>query len=236
MPGADVAPLRDIGRVSAVLTSALEPLAAPQGIPEHDWMVERAHHSLRHALDALPPSREVDLTEQVLAFPEEHRPTFAQLPRSTVHQDLNEDNLFVPGPHPARVVGVIDFNDAAHTIRVADVAIAAGYAMRRGGAPRANLIEVVRGYEGVRALTGAERSVVFPIAITRLCINWAIWSARAQEQPTVYGQARSRTSWPFIEQIVRQDLHSAQEWVLEQLLSPAATPGGATPGPGRPRS
>ncbi len=236
VPGADAALLQDIGRVSAVLTTALEPLAAPQGIPEHDWLAERAHHSLRHALDALPPSREVDLAEQVLAFHEEHRPTFAHLPRSTVHQDLNEDNVFVPGPHPTRVAGVIDFNDAAHTIRVADVAIAAGYAMRRGGAPLMNLIEVVRGYEGVRALTEAERSALFPIAITRLCINWAIWTARAQERPTAYGQARSRPSWPVIEQIVRQDLHRAQEQVLEQLLSPAATRGGATPGRGRPRS
>lgn len=236
VPGADAALLRDIGRVSAVLTSALEGLAPPEGVPEHAWLAERGHHSLRSALDTLPPSREVDLVEQVLAFHEEHRATYAQLPRSTVHQDLNEDNLFVAGPRPTRIKGVIDFNDAAHTIRVADVAIAASYAMRRGGAPLTNLVEVVRGYEAVRVLTEAERAVVFPIAITRLCINWAIWNSRAREQPTVYGQARSRTSWPFIEQIVGQDLHTAQEWVLEQLLRQSPTPGGDARDRGRPRS
>lgn len=236
VPGADVPLLRDIGRVSAVLTNALEGLAPPEGVPEHDWLAERAHHSLRSALDTLPPSREVELVEQVLAFHEEHRPVYAQLPRSTVHQDLNEDNLFVPGPHPTRVAGVIDFNDAAHTIRVADVAIAAGYAMRRGHAPLTNLVDVVRGYEAVRDLTEAERAVLFPIAITRLCINWAIWSSRAREQPTAYGQSRSRTSWPFIEQIVGQGLHTAQEVVLEQLLRTSPPPGVDEPDRGRPRS
>jgi len=215
LPEAAGALLADMGRTSAVLTAALEPLEAPPGLAPHAWMAEHGEASLERALERMPGSAQVDLVRGVLEFHRRYAAGFAGLPRSTVHQDLNDHNLLVEPDAPDRVRGVIDFNDAVHTIRVADVAIAASYGMRRPGDPLANLVAVVDGYLAVRELTGAEREVIFPIAVTRLCVNWAIWRSRALSRPTAYGDARSRTTWPIIERVLSRGLETAHELVLD---------------------
>jgi Ser/Thr protein kinase RdoA (MazF antagonist) len=212
--------LIDIGRVSAVLTHALKKTRVPTGLPRHKWMAEYGGISLRRALSNLPESFEVDILKEILSFHEKYDSKYQGLPRSTVHQDLNDHNLLVDKRFPDRIAGVIDFNDTVTTIRVADVALAAAYGMLRQPDPVGSFLDVVRGYERSQQLTASERKVIFPISITRLCINWATWRVKELvEGKTVYGSARTRSTWPVIEHIVNLGLNSTQEHVLNSIPS-----------------
>lgn len=160
-----------------------------------------------------PETRRV---QEVISFHEQYKDLYSALPRSVVHQDLNDHNLMVDQT-ASRIVGVIDFNDAVSTIRAADIGIAASYGMRRSGDPLQNFVHVVRGYERIIPLSVAEREVVFPIAVARLAVNWAVWKSRAVTAPTAYGDARSRRTWPVIETVLHHGLETAQVWILNQL-------------------
>lgn len=211
--------LADMGRVSAVLTEALEGLQAPAGLSDHDWIAARSDAALRKSLAVLPASRETEVVEEILAFFEDAAPSFADLPRGVVHQDLNDHNLMVDETG-SRVVGVIDFNDSLETIRVADVAIAASYGMRRPGDPIDHVIAVAEGFDDRLPLTEGEKRVVFPLAVARLAVNWAVWTARAVADPTPYGRARSQATWPVVDAVMRTGLAAGRERVLAALSTP----------------
>jgi 4-aminobutyrate aminotransferase-like enzyme len=123
-------------------------------------------------------------------------PVRASLPRSVVHQDLNDFNvLALPGPDGCHHVhAVLDFADALHTARVGELAVAVAYAMLRTANPLTAAAAVVRGYASAGEVTDAELAVLFPMAAARLCVNAVTWTRRA----TAYGHERMRHTWPAI--------------------------------------
>jgi Ser/Thr protein kinase RdoA (MazF antagonist) len=139
------------------------------------------------------------------------------LPVATVHQDLNTHNVLVNPINPVRVDGVIDFNDTVRTVRVADIAIAAGYAMLVSDKPLEAFVTVVRGYLTQAPLTEGERNVLFPLGLIRLCVNWTTWLARSEGDLTSYAASRMRATWPTIQWVVDAGLERCQRLVIERL-------------------
>src|SRR6185295_9073524 len=81
-------------------------------------------------------------------YQEEVAPRWAKLPAQIIHNDANDYNVLVAGrpDEPDRAVGLIDFGDLVFTARVAEVAIAAAYAMLPAADPLAAAAAVVAGY------------------------------------------------------------------------------------------
>jgi len=132
---------------------------------------------------------------------------FDRLPVATVHQDLNDFNVLVTvqGTGEARIAGVLDFNDAVTTIRVAELAVAGAYAMLRKADPISAFCDVVAGYREVIDMTEEELDVVFPLAAARLCVNATTWTKRTSLQNHRYGEARKQATWPTVLQLAKAD-------------------------------
>ena len=103
------------------------------------------------------------------------------------------------------VSGILDFGDLLDGPKVAELAVAAAYAIRRTSHPLDALETVVSGWTAVRPLTSQECSVIFPIAVARLAVNAAVWSARLASSRGEYGQARMGGSVEAVERCLDLD-------------------------------
>ena len=199
--------LRQLGRVAGEITKAMEGLVQPAGLAAHHWQVTRSPEAIEDSIDAVTEPECRRAVETILGWFRNAAEVFDKLPTATVHQDLNDFNVLVTAPDSgeARLTGVLDFNDAVTTIRVAELAVAGAYAMLRKADPVSVFCEVVAGYREVIEMTKEELDVVFPLAATRLCVNAATWTKRTSNQNHRYGEARKEATWPTVLQISKVD-------------------------------
>jgi hydroxylysine kinase len=196
--------LTELGATAARVTNALKGFP-PSDLPTtHHWDVTRSREAIQECLDADPYLAEESYVHTVLQWFGEIEPLLSALPRSVVHQDLNDNNVLVEirdGGDQA-IAGVLDFNDALFGVRVAEVAITGAYAMLRKDDPLVALGHVVAGYHGVNPLTEDELVVIYPMAVARLCVQALTWTTRGRTNPTAYGSMRMRHTLPTLQRVL----------------------------------
>ncbi len=171
--------------------------------PTHLWDLLAAPRALTAALPSLVESAHQQICEDALAvFHDVIAPTVEELPKGVVHQDLNDFNVLADAAG-TRIAGVIDFADALYTARVCEPAIAGAYAMLRKDDPIAALVDVTAGFNRVLPLTDAELSLIYPLAVVRLAVNAATWTARRDGSTRTYGHARSQHTWQALAHLHR---------------------------------
>jgi 4-aminobutyrate aminotransferase-like enzyme/Ser/Thr protein kinase RdoA (MazF antagonist) len=197
--------LRELGTVAGAVAAALETMAAPDERPEHDWDMTRARDIVDQGLASVEDPTWRGDVEEIMSWFDGIAAQLETLPRQVIHQDLNDANVLVTvdAQGAQRIAGIIDVNDALHTVRVAEIAVCAGYAMLRKPDPLGAAIEVISAFDAVVPLTDEELASVFPLAATRLCMNAVTWTKRVRESGTPYGQARMRDTWPAVHRIAR---------------------------------
>ncbi|MGV9195416.1 phosphotransferase [Microbacterium sp. MC2] len=213
----DAAMLHDLGRISAVLTSHLANIDAPYGRRTHPWRMSHVRAVISDALDLNLPRTVRRQIDGILDFHDHHVPDFGRLPQATVHQDLNRHNVTVDPEDPRAILGVIDFNDAVRTARVADIAIAVASAAYDQEHPLEAMAATAAGYQSVLQLTDAEREALLPLAVSRLAASWLVWARRADGDADSYAGVRMRDTFPVIEQLLDIGLESAQRQLRAQL-------------------
>jgi Ser/Thr protein kinase RdoA (MazF antagonist) len=195
--------LFDLGRVAARLTQALESMPADSLNHSHHWDIRRSREAVD---DALPFVRDpVDrrcVLDLMNGF-DRVRSTLEWLPTGVVHQDLNDFNVLALEDERGRlrISGVLDVSDSLFTVRVAELAIAAAYAMLRRDDPLRAASTVVAGFHSVAPLTEDELAVVYPLAAARLCVNATTWTRRTSESHHPYGHERMRHTWPTLRKL-----------------------------------
>ena len=106
----------------------------------------------------------------------------AQLPRSTIHGDLNTWNILVNDENDD--VKLIDFGDMLWSITVADPAILIAYCLLDTEEDIEIITEALtRGYEQGRHLSDLERRVLFPLAALRLCTSAVVAAKQCKDSP-----------------------------------------------------
>lgn len=202
--------LTDLGATAARVTAALTGFHSASMHTTHHWDITRAAEVIEESLaldPTLPGSADA---ETALRWFARIAPMLDTLPTAMVHNDLNDNNVLVDSRDgEQRVVGVLDFNDALFTVRVAEPAIAGAYAMLRKEDPLTAMALVVGGYHGVAPLTDDELTVAYPLAAARLAVQALTWGLRAQHSPTEYGTRRMQHTLPALHRIVRIDPHDA---------------------------
>jgi hydroxylysine kinase len=204
--------LTELGATAARVTNALNGFPRSALPASHHWDVTRSRAAIRECLDADPYLAGEPYIRTVLQWFDEIEPLLSTLPRSVVHQDLNDNNVLVEtraGGDQA-IAGVLDFNDALFTVRVAEPAIAGAYAMLRKDAPLVALGHVVAGYHGVNPLTEDELVVIYPIAVARLCVQALTWTTRGRTNPTAYGSMRMQHTLPTLQRLLTIDPDDAR--------------------------
>jgi Ser/Thr protein kinase RdoA (MazF antagonist) len=204
--GPTVGALRELGRFCGRIHRAVGGLPRPYGANDHDWSIETMPEVISRALASVTDPvrrRSVNMLTEHFA---RCRHTLAGLPQAITHHDLNDYNVLVdPTDGPMLITGIIDFDDARYSARVADLAIAAGYAMLGQDDPIAALAAVTDGYREEVTLVPGELEVVFPAAAARLCLNATIWTSRSGGIDGSYGNARMSRTWPIIEYLATLD-------------------------------
>ncbi|MEP6620387.1 MAG: aminotransferase class III-fold pyridoxal phosphate-dependent enzyme [bacterium] len=124
----------------------------------------------------------------VARFDEHTAPLLADLQHSVIHGDLNDFNVLVGSGTDLfdlrqRVTGIIDFGDMVHGITVGDLAIAIAYAMLDAPDPLSVMWQMVRGYNNVLPMTGAEMQAVFGLAALRLCMSACLAAYQRSQNP-----------------------------------------------------
>ncbi|MBY4039254.1 phosphotransferase [Rhodococcus fascians] len=183
---------RTAGKIVVGLAGAHED---QQVVTTHGWDLLSAPLTINSVLPMIvdPWQREVALAA-VEMFETVVAPHVAELPKSVVHHDLNDFNVF-GDPVRGRITGVIDFADSLYTARVCEPAIAAAYAMLRKIDPIDTFLDVLSGFDQEVRLNDTEIALVYPLAMIRLVCNGTIWTARRGGPVDGYGTARSQHTW-----------------------------------------
>jgi Ser/Thr protein kinase RdoA (MazF antagonist) len=206
--------LADIGVTAARVTRALDGFESASLHTTHHWDITRSGEVIENALAvdiSLDGSAEARIA---LQWFNRVQPLLSTLPAAMVHNDLNDNNVLV-GERDGNqcVVGVLDFNDALYTIRIAEPAIAGAYAMLRKDDPLTAMGHVIAGYHSVIPLTDDELTVAYPLAVARLAVQALTWSLRGRSTPTAYGAMRMQHTLPTLSRVVQIDPHTASEYL-----------------------
>ncbi|MFD5600118.1 phosphotransferase [Leucobacter sp. NPDC058333] len=222
IPGSNVSELgvvgalyrRRLGALAAEIPESLAPLVdRREGLIEHHWVAVRAGTSIRetwHAVDQ--PDRRALLEEAVRRF-DVIEARLSHLPMAAVHQDLHDFNLLAEraaADGAVRITGIVDFNDAVITVRVAELAVAAVYAALRQRDAFEAFTDVVEGYLAHTSLTDDELTVLYPLAVARLAVNGSTWTARAGQGNRAYAESRMSAAWPALRQLLAVDPEQAE--------------------------
>ncbi|WP_165618148.1 phosphotransferase [Mycolicibacterium porcinum] len=221
-----------LGATAARITAALEGFPPESLRATHHWDVTQVRSAISDCLADAPNLAGMDYVQTALRWFDEVEPALSALPRAVVHNDLNDNNVLVDEQRD-EISGVLDFNDALYSVRVAEPTIAGAYAMLRQADPLRALGQVIGGYHAVTPLTDDELAVVYPLAALRLCVQALTWTSRANTNPTAYGSMRMRFTLPTLRRVLAVNPGEAAAHLRSVAEGSAA--GAATSGVGLPR-
>ena len=202
--------LTDIGITAARVTIALDGFRSETLHETHHWDVTRSAEVIDECLALDPELADNPDIHKALGWFKDVEPRLDTLPKAMVHNDLNDNNVLVEEVDGIqKVAGVLDFNDALYSVRVAEPAIAGAYAMLRKYDPLRAMGLIIAGYHGVTPLTDDELAAAYPLAAARLCVQALTWAVRGQANPTEYGAMRMRHTLPALHRILQVDAQSA---------------------------
>jgi 4-aminobutyrate aminotransferase-like enzyme/Ser/Thr protein kinase RdoA (MazF antagonist) len=215
--------LTELGQVAAQISTALASMPAPAEPITHDWDMRRARAVIDSGVDAVSdPGQRADVDE-VMSWFDTVAPLLDDLPRGVAHQDLNDSNVLVDRDPSGRqaISGVLDLGDALYTMRVAELAVATGYALVRKDDPLRVAELVVAGFNSVAPLTDDELATVFPLAAARLAMNAVTWTQRTAVSHNTHGTKRMRHTWPALAKVARIDPDYAEAALRRACGRPA---------------
>ncbi|WP_053351977.1 phosphotransferase [Leucobacter musarum] len=217
---------RQLGELAARVPLSLAALHGQHaGQNEHHWMAVRAGQSIRETISAVTDLDRRGMVSEALRRFEVIDSQLDDLPTAVVHQDLHDFNLLAErdAAGRTRITGIVDFNDAVVTARIAEVAIAAVYAALRQVDAFGAFSEVVAGYVEAAVAAGtppsdAELAVLYPLAVARLAVNGSTWTMRGCEGNREYAESRMTATWPALEQLLQVTPERA-EWVFRNFTA-----------------
>jgi 4-aminobutyrate aminotransferase-like enzyme/Ser/Thr protein kinase RdoA (MazF antagonist) len=139
-------------------------------------------------------------------FEEEVVPRLGGLRRGVIYGDANDHNVLVsePWPQPRKVVGLIDFGDMHETITVAELAVAAAYALLEQKDPLRAASSVLAGYHRVSPLSEDEFAVMFPLTCARLAVSVINSANRKSLVPDdAYVTVTEAPAWEALERLAK---------------------------------
>jgi 4-aminobutyrate aminotransferase-like enzyme/Ser/Thr protein kinase RdoA (MazF antagonist) len=220
--------LQSLGRFLGEMDVALEDFEHPAAHRELKWDLASAGW-IREELERIESSRRA-LVEKFLALYEaEVVPALHNIRRSVIYGDANDHNVLVGDalPLPRRVVSVIDFGDMHHSIRVAEVAIAAAYATLGKAEPLQAAAAVVGGYHSASPLDEKELAILFPLIAMRLAVSVTNSARRATVKPDdSYVTISEGPAWAALEQLAKIHPRFAH-YVFREACGLAPVPKGA---------
>ncbi|MEP1944396.1 MAG: aminotransferase class III-fold pyridoxal phosphate-dependent enzyme, partial [Sulfitobacter sp.] len=193
--------IRDVGAQLGSMDKALVDFTHPQLHREFKWDLTKAEWIANH-LDVITDPVRRAIIREILSDFGEVKPTLDTLPRTAIHNDVNDYNIIVSGSlsNAPKVTGLIDLGDICDGPRVCDLAIAAAYIALNNPDPEKALVALVSGYHEFNPLTASEIDLIWPLLRARLAVsvvNSTIMAAKDPNDP--YILISQKPAWTFLE-------------------------------------
>ena len=110
---------------------------------------------------------------------------YKNLPKSVIHNDVNDFNILVSQDFTdPKVTGIIDFGDAAHAQTINDLAVLLAYAIMDVPDPLQAALDVIKGYNIHYSFSEKELEYLYPLVAMRLVTTVTKAAIRKAEDPT----------------------------------------------------
>ncbi|MFN7978472.1 MAG: aminotransferase class III-fold pyridoxal phosphate-dependent enzyme [Vicinamibacterales bacterium] len=186
--------VHQLGRALGRLDAALQSFGHPGAFRRFDWHIAEAPRARARVGHVRDDARRA-LLAGVLDRVETHvLPALPRLRHSVIHNDANDWNVLIDEPGRA-IAGLIDIGDAVFAPTVADLAVAAAYALLGAGDPLATLEAIVRGCHEALPLTPDEQALLPDLIAARLAISVSISAMRQSTSDDPYLFVSEAPAW-----------------------------------------
>ncbi len=177
--------LRSAGRALASATLAMagmpdSPGSGPDGAsPQEPFAWDLLHTGwIVPELERSPDPALREFVPIARRFMESTLPAVTRLPQQLLHNDWNDDNILVTGPHDApQVTGLIDFGDMVRGPAVVELGVGLAYLMLDCSDPLAAACHVIAGYSELRPSPLADEELNLLWDLVRM--RWALSAVHA---------------------------------------------------------
>ena len=188
--------LRSIGQLSGTVTKALKDYQHPGTRRTLRWDLAQADWLLEHPKELKHPALVQPFLDD---FIKTIKPHLDALPSQPIHNDANDYNVIVD-PEQQVATGLIDFGDAVHTLRVAELAILIAYAIMKKPDVLAASIEVTNGFNQACTLQPEEIKVLYTLVGLRLTTTVTAAALNRKEFPDhAYHFISEASAWDALE-------------------------------------
>lgn len=192
-----------LGEAAGSLTIALQDFKHPAAHRNLDWDLANSVWTSKHINRFSGKQKEI--VQYFQNRFEEIQPTYKDLPKSIVHNDLNDYNILVLSSSEAfakdeKVSGFIDFGDAVFTQTLNDLAIALAYAIMQLPDPLSAALEVMEGYNKHYKFSEKELECLYILVGMRLVTTVTNASLKKEEFPEDnYYVISEKPAWQLLE-------------------------------------
>lgn len=189
---------RNLGKVAGSLTMALQDFEHPAAHRELDWDLANANWTNRY-LNRFS-GKEKEMISYFQRRFSEMQETYKTLPKSVVHNDLNDYNILVSEDltNPS-VSGIIDFGDSVFTQTINDLAIVLAYAIINLPNPLSAALDVVSEYNKQYKFSEKELACLYTLVGMRLVTTVVSASLKKEEFPNdEYFVISEKPAWELL--------------------------------------
>ena len=193
----------NLGEAAGNLTNALQNFDHPNAHRELNWDLANSAWTKAHI------NRFSGTQKDIIAYFQnqfdEIQEEYKNLPKSIVHNDLNDYNILVSEDfHSPAVTGFIDFGDAVYTQTINDLAIVLAYAIMDLPDPLAAALDVVKGYNKYYKFSEEELKCLYTLVGMRLVITLTSASLKKAEFPNdEYFVISEKPAWSLLQKWVK---------------------------------
>ncbi|MFK7903874.1 MAG: aminotransferase class III-fold pyridoxal phosphate-dependent enzyme [Chitinophagales bacterium] len=196
--------LENLGEACGRICWELQGLDHPAAHREFDWDNSQAIWTKEATHIFKKKEEQACIKYFIELFEQEALPHLGNLPKSVVHNDLNDFNVLVSKDlvHP-KIVGVIDFGDVVYTNTINELAICIAYNCMNKKDPLTAACQILKGCHRVFHFTDAELKVLFPLIAIRLVVSITASTQQLVENPEneEYLLAHQQPAWALLKQL-----------------------------------
>jgi 4-aminobutyrate aminotransferase-like enzyme/Ser/Thr protein kinase RdoA (MazF antagonist) len=187
-----------LGQEAGKITSSLQTFDHPKLHRTFEWDIAQVQWIENH-FDLFNTEQKQLINHFYSKFLKISTP-YNKLRKSTVHNDVNDNNIVVSSclENP-KIEAIIDYGDAVHTQTINDLAIALAYSMMDKNDPLDAAIPVVKGYHHSFKLQEEELELLFTLIPMRLLITVTKSAINKEKEPdNIYLQVSEKPAWDLL--------------------------------------
>lgn len=189
----DLSYARTLGKSLAQLDRVLSNYEHPMAQRFLVWDMKNSAANVHQYRQYIPRDTDYCLIDNALAhFETQVIPSFSLLPQQIIHNDANDYNLIVD-TKLSKVTGIFDFGDMVKSFRIAEIAIAAAYAIMKKEDPQLVIEGIADAYHACYPLYPIEIQVLLPMIKIRLavslCMSYFEYSQNPENEYLLISQA-----------------------------------------------